>query len=415
MSSRSRRPALDSEQFGRTPIQFLLVLACCCLIAIVALVIVVLQRGPAPALVGLLLAVLPIPLLVALILYLDRLEPEPRALLAAMFGAGAGIAVITALLGRAFHTGLITAPELGPHAGRIVGITVGAAIGGALVAETLNGAVLLALLASRRTEIDGAHDGVVYASMTGLGFALVANLYAYSEAWSAGASALVEQFTRRGLSGPVFQALFTSMIGLGVAYAASRRSGGYLAIGAGWAAAVALAALWNHSVAVGGTSLLVAYVILVAALIGVIVVVIIDRQRVVAMITMFLPGFEDPEVVMVTDVPMLASLRMRRLGRHWARLNLGLAGQRAMAQYQLAATELAMACNRNHFGRTTDEAYVKHRDDSVHLMKTAAAVVRLHQHLYPPPWLGPDDRSVFVASAQPPPPPRTVWPNRPEG
>ena len=70
----------------------------------------------------------------------------------------------------------------------MVAVTVGAAIGGALVAETLNGIVLLALLASRRTEIDGAHDGVVYASMTGLGFALVANLYAYSEAWNAGAS-----------------------------------------------------------------------------------------------------------------------------------------------------------------------------------------------------------------------------------
>src|SRR5271170_6224827 len=130
MSSRSRRPMLDSALFGRTPIQFLLVLACCCLIAIVALGIVVLQRGPAPALVGLCVAVLPIPLLVALILYLDRLEPEPRALLAAMFGAGAGMAVITALLGRALHTGVITPPELGPQAGRVVSITVGAAIGG---------------------------------------------------------------------------------------------------------------------------------------------------------------------------------------------------------------------------------------------------------------------------------------------
>ncbi len=223
-------------------------LAACCLVAIVALVIVVAQRGPAPALVGLGLAVLPIPLLVVLILYLDRLEPEPRALLAAMFGAGAGIAVITLLLGRAFGTGAITPPELGPHAGQVVGVTVGAAIGGALVAQTLNGIVLLALLASRRTEIDGAHDGVVYASMTGLGFALVANLYAYSEAWNAGASALVEEFARHGIFGPLFQALFTSMIGLGVAYAASRRSGGYLAIAAGWVAAVALDALWNHSV-----------------------------------------------------------------------------------------------------------------------------------------------------------------------
>jgi RsiW-degrading membrane proteinase PrsW (M82 family) len=415
MSPRVRRPVLDSARFGRTPVQFLAVLAVCCLVAIAALVIVVVQRGPAPTLVGLFLALLPIPLLVALILYLDRLEPEPRALLAAMFGAGAGIAVLTALLGRALRTGVITTPELGPHAGRVVAVTVGAAIGGALVAEGLNLIVLLALLASRRTEIDGAHDGVVYASMAGLGYALVANLYAYALAWNAGVAALAEEFARRGIFGPVFQALFTSMIGLGIAYAASRRSssdqsGGYLAIGVGWVAAVALDALWNHSVATGGTDLEVTYVILIVALIALIVVVVIDRRRVVAMITMFLPGFEHPEVVMVTDVPMLASLRMRRLGRHWARLNLGVDGRRAMAQYQLAATELAMACNRNSFGRTTPEAYTRHRDDSLHLMRAAAAIVRGQEHLYPPPWIGPDDPSVFVISAIPPPPPVPTWP-----
>jgi protease PrsW len=409
MASRPSRPTLDSARFGRTPVQFLLVLAACCLVAIVALAIVVAQRGPAPALVGLGLAVLPIPLLVVLILYLDRLEPEPRALLAAMFGAGTGIAVITLLLGRAFRTGAITPPELGPHAGQMVAVTVGAAIGGALVAQTLNGIVLLALLASRRTEIDGAHDGVVYASMTGLGFALVANLYAYSEAWNAGASALVEEFARRG----VFDPLFTSMIGLGVAYAASRRSGGYLAIAAGWVAAVALDALWNHSVGARGTGLLVTYFILAAAVVGVIIVVVIDRQRVVAMITMFLPDFEHPEVVMITDVPMLASLRMRRLGRQWARLNLGIDGRRAMAQYQLAATELAMACNRNSFGRTTDEAYARHRDDSLELMRAAAAIVRCREQLYQPPWIGPDDASVFVAGTAVGPPSPSTWPRRP--
>jgi len=415
MSPRAHRPVLDSARFGRTPVQFVLVLAACCLVALVALAIVVVQRGPAPAFVGLVLALLPTPLLVALILYLDRLEPEPRALLAAMFGAGAGIAVITALLGRALSTGAITTPELGPHAGRVVGVTVGAAIGGALVAETLNAVVLLALLTSRRTEIDGAHDGVVYASVAGLGYALVANLYAYALAWNAGAASLAEEFTRRGIFGPLFQALFTSMIGLGIAYAASRQlgsrqSGGYLAIAAGWVAAVALDALWNHSVTAGGTGLLVTYVVLVAALIALIVVVVIDRQRVVAMITMFLPGFEDPEVVMVTDVTMLASLRLRRLGRHWARLNLGITGKRAMAQYQLAATELAMACNRNSFGRTTSEAYTRHRDDSLHLMRTAASIVRGQEHLYPPPWIGPDDPSVFVASSAPPRPQVRTWP-----
>ena len=412
MVSRPRRPTLDSARFGRTPVPFLLVLAACCLVAIVALVIVVAQRGPAPALVGLGLAVLPIPLLVVLILYLDRLEPEPRALLAGMFGAGAGIAVLTLLLGRAFGTGAITPPELGPHAGQLAGVSVSAAIGGALVAETLSGIVLVALLASRRTEIDGAHDGVVYASMTGLGFALVANLYAYSEAWNAGASALADEFARRGVLGPLFQALFTSMIGLGVAYAAARRSGGYAAIAVGWAAAVALDALWNRSVAASGAGLLVTYLILTLAVIGVIVVVVIDRQRVVGMITTFLPDFEHPEVVMVMDVYMLASLRMRRLGRQWARLHLGVDGKRAMVQYQLAATELAMACNRNSFGRTTEEAYARHRDDSLDLMRAAAAIVRRHEQLYQPPWIGPDDASVFVASTEPQS--RPTWPRRPD-
>ena len=80
---------------------------------------------------------------------------------------------------------------------------------------------------------------------------------------------------------------------------------------------------------------------------------------------------------------MLASLRMRRLGRQWARLNLGVDGKRAMAQYQLAATELAMACNRNSFGRTTEEAYARHRDDSLDLMRAAAAIVRRQRAALP--------------------------------
>jgi protease PrsW len=406
---------LDSKRFGRTPVLFLLGLAACCLVAIAALAVVVVQSGPAPALVGLLLALLPIPLLVALILYLDRLEPEPRALLAAIFGAGAGIAVITALLGRALGTALITTPELAPHANVTALVPAGPAIGGAVMAETLNGLVLLALLASRRTEIDGIEDGVVYGSMVGLGFALVANVYAYAVAWNAGAGAIADEFARRGVFGPVFQAMFTSLIGLGVAYAAARPRavGREAAILAGWLGAVALDALWNHSAGARGTGLVVTYGILIVALIAVIVAVITDRRRVVGLIVRFLPDFQHPEVVTADDIRMLANLRMRRLGRHWARLNLGLDGRRAMAQYQLAATELAMACHRKGRGQTTEDAYVRHRDDSLTLMRAAAALVRGQEQLYPPPWIAPDAPSVFVAydpgSASSPPPRR--WPD----
>jgi protease PrsW len=401
MTSRGPRPVLDSSRFGRTPVPFLLGLVACCLVAIVALALVVLQRGPAPALVGLFLALLPIPLLVGLVLYLDRLEPEPRALLAALFGAGAGVAVITALLGRALNTGVITTPDLDPHSSVAVPVSAGAAIGGALVAEALNGLVLLALLASRRTEIDGVEDGVVYGSMVGLGYALVANVYGYAVAWDSGAGAVADEFASRGIFGPVFQALFTILLGLAIAYAAARpgSAGRYLVIAASWVAAVALDALWNHSVREGGISLAVTYVILLAVLFAVLVAVVADRRRVVRMIILFLPDFEHPEVVTRHDIPMLASLRWRRLGRQWARLNIGVVGRRAMAQYQLAATELAMACHRQSQGQTSPEVYMKHRDDSLSLMRDAAAIVRGREHLYPPPWIGPDDPSVFVNPA----------------
>jgi RsiW-degrading membrane proteinase PrsW (M82 family) len=377
-------------------VAFLAVLGVCCLVAIVALVAFV-RGGPVPALTGLFLALLPVPVVLAVILYLDRLEPEPRALLAAMFGAGAGIAALTALLGHALDTGVITVPELGPHAGRPVAVTLGAAIGGAIFAQTLQGIVLVALLLSRRAEIDGAHDGVVYASMTGLGFALIANVYAYAQAERGGFGALAATFARRGVLGPLWEPLCTSMIGLGIAYAASRRgSSGYWAIAVGWVAAVVLNALWNYSVTASTSRLAATDLFLLAALVAVTIIVVADRQRIIGMIRRFLPTFEGPDVVTAADVTMLASLRLRRLGRQWARLNVGIEGRRAVAEYQLAATELAMACNRNSRGRTTPEAFARHRDDSLALMRAAARTVRIRDPLYVPPWLGPGERSVFL-------------------
>ena len=116
---------------------------------------------------------------------------------------------------------------------------------------------------------------------------------------------------------------------------------------------------------------------------------IADRRRVIGMIISFLPDFEHPEVVTTQDIRMLASLRLRRLGRQWARLNLGIDGRHAMTQYQLAATELAMACHRKSLGQTTEDAFVRHRDDSLTLMRAAAAIVRRQEQLYPPPWIAP--------------------------
>ena len=82
-----------------------------------------------------------------------------------------------------------------------------------------------------------------------------------------------------------------------------------------------------------------------------------------------------------------------------------------MTQYQLAATELAMACRRKSLGQTSHDTYERHRDDSLTLMRDAAAIVRGQEHLYPPPWLAPDDRSVFVSDPAAP----AARPDAPDG
>jgi len=137
-------PVLDARRFGRTPVAFIAVLALSSAFALVALVIAVLA-GPVPTLVSLVLAVLPVPLVIAGVLYLDRLEPEPRGLLALVFGAGAGAAVVVALIGDGLGASFIATPELGPHPG-LAKATLGAVVVGAVVAESLKGAVLLGLL-----------------------------------------------------------------------------------------------------------------------------------------------------------------------------------------------------------------------------------------------------------------------------
>ncbi|HEX4834616.1 MAG TPA: PrsW family intramembrane metalloprotease [Trebonia sp.] len=396
MAPKPPTAVLDSRRFGRTPRLFLLGLALCSLVALAALAVVVGQRGTAPTLVGLILALLPFPLLVALILLIDRLEPEPRALLAIIFGAGAGLAVLIALLGHATGSDAIAGPELGPHAGRAVAIGLGSAIGAAVVAESLKGLVLLALLRSRRTEIDGATDGVVYASMVGLGFALVANVYAYATAWNSGIGSLADQFARRGIFGPLWEALFTSMTGLGVAYAAQRKgASGYWAIAVGWVAAIVLDTLWNDSVDAGGGALAITYLVLIVVLVVVIILVAGDWRRIVALIREYLPQYADPVTATPVDINMLTTLRSRRLGRQWAKLNLGRAAIAPIIQYQLAATELAMACGRNQQGRLTPEQFTRHRDDSLALMREAVAVIRGYQQLYPPTWAG-ELPSAFV-------------------
>jgi RsiW-degrading membrane proteinase PrsW (M82 family) len=392
------KAAADIGASSRTPVAFIAGLAICSLGGLAALIIAV-RGGPVPALIGLGLAVLPIPLVMAGVLYLDRLEPEPRGLLAVVFGAGAGVAAVVGLAGHVLGNGLVTTSQLDPNAGRVVTTTLGAALAGAVVAESLKGAVLVSLLLFHRLELDGATDGVVYGSMTGLGFALIANLYAYVQAEHAGPGALASAFAQRGILSPLWGPLFSSIIGIGVAYAAMRpRYRGIWAVAAGWVGAVALHTIWDDTVGAPTGKATVVYVILLGVLAALLALMVADRRRIVALITRYLPAYEAPGVVTAPDVDMLASLRWRRLARQWARLHRGLSGVRAMSDYQLAATELALACNRAGLDLMDPAAFGARRAESLAQMRAAVSVFRdRYPALQPPPWAS-DTVSAFAGS-----------------
>ena len=94
------------------------------------------------------------------------------------FAWGAGIAALAALIINTADLEYVTMPALGATTGEYVAATFGAPV----VEETLKGLVLIGLLWRRRDELDGPTDGVIYAAMVGLGFAMIENVGYYINA-----------------------------------------------------------------------------------------------------------------------------------------------------------------------------------------------------------------------------------------
>lgn len=365
-----------------------------CLCGLVALSLVALLSGPIPFILGLVLGVLPVPVLVLAVLALDRLEPEPTRRLAFSFAWGAGLAVLFAgvinTLGMSLTTNL-----LGPQDGRLVSAAVGAPI----VEETLKGIVIAGFLWFGRQEVDGPTDGIVYAGMVGIGFAMTENILYYAQAANQqGLGALVGTFVLRGLISPLAHPLFTSMIGMALGYAALKR-GKATRFGLGLLgllAAMVLHGLWNFAASTNIAFLLVYYIaVLVPILAGVILVTVLDRRRTVRLIARQLPQYDQYGLVTPDDVQMLAKLSYRRRARFWARAHGGPVAWRAMRDYQLAATELALLEDRVERGVAKPEVAPRRRDSLARLMgATREAFMRpVGDRPAAPPW------------AAPPPPP----------
>ena len=140
------------------------------LLGLIVLFLIGVETGPVALLIGMVSATLPVPIYLMLVLWIDRYESEPAWMLATAFFWGALVAVFFAFL---INTASDVAVQLMTNSAR-AGHTFGAVISAPIVEESAKALILLIFFFAKKDEFDGVIDGIVYAAMVGLGFAMTA-------------------------------------------------------------------------------------------------------------------------------------------------------------------------------------------------------------------------------------------------
>ena len=305
------------------------------------------ETGVVPFLAGLVAAALPVPVYVMLVLWLDRYEPEPPWMLAAAFFWGALVAVFFAIIINSLGVAIVAAA-----AGDSVGESYGLVVSAPLVEETAKALVLFVLFFWRRDEFDGVTDGVIYAAMVGLGFAMTENIKYYGVAVAE--ENAVGVFIVRGIFSPFAHPLFTGMtgVGLGLAAQTSKRWVKLAAPAAGFAAAVVLHAAWNASARLtsayenGAYVLLTYFLLMVPTFFGMLLVIFLSLRREGRVLREHLR----PEVLrgLITEAEYqrLCSVTGRAGAAYGALARGGLSHWRARTRFNRAASELAFHRSR---------------------------------------------------------------------
>lgn len=322
--------------------------------ALVVAGVLVLTDAPDSLAWGVLLAAVPVGPLVGCFMWLDRYEPEPRALLVAalLWGAFASTSVAVLIQGIASLAGVSDEFSL--------------AVAAPVTEEATKGLFLLLLLWWRRHELDGVLDGIVYAGMVGIGFAFTENILYLSAAHMGaaelgltGSEALTATFAMRILASPFAHPFFTIFTGIGVGLAITSRTRWVrvLAPVAGYLVAVLMHAIWNGSTLYrDGLGFFIAYAGLMFPVFVVLIGFAIYRRTNER--KLLVEAFDDVAgrgLVPATDLPWLVDLSARRRARTWARRTGGDQAARAMREYQSEAVELAFLHHRYLRGTAPDD------------------------------------------------------------
>ncbi|MFE9427841.1 PrsW family intramembrane metalloprotease [Kitasatospora sp. NPDC006697] len=261
--------------------------------AVLLLRLVQRQTGTTGLLVGLGLAVLPVPFVLAALTWLNQGARLPLRRLALCLAWGSCAATLIALLANGWAGSWLVAAQ-----GSERGQALGAELATPLIEETAKGLVLLAVMLpmrrrprrgtgpSPRARVRLRHRrvaaGLVLGGTTACGFAFTENVLYLGRAFtddqqqrldSIGLGLTpslrdyddtVHAFLLRALLTPFAHPLFTALTGLGLAVSlgCARRWTARLAAPAGWLAAVALHGGWNAAAGLGTHGFLAVYTLL---------------------------------------------------------------------------------------------------------------------------------------------------------
>ena len=327
------------------------------LLGLIVLLLIGVETGPIALMIGLISATLPVPLYLMLVLWIDRYEAEPLWMLATAFFWGALVAVFFAYLINTASGLIVTVLTNDVRAGAAFGAVISAPI----VEESAKALILFMFFFLKKDEFDGVIDGIVYAAMVGLGFAMTENIQYYGRAVSqAGGGGLTIVFIIRGALAPFSHPMFTSFTGIGLGLARQSRNTLVKIITPifGLAAAISMHSIWNGSAVIFGAGgfILTYIVIMVPAFFIMFVVIALALRREGQIVREFLtPDFQSG-LMNQQEFRQLGSIFGRMGASYNAFSRSGIRGWQTCRQLNQTASELAFHRSRLARGITVRDA-----------------------------------------------------------
>jgi protease PrsW len=315
-------------------------------LGLLLLLVIGIETGPVALLLGLVAATIPVPLYIVLVLWIDRYEAEPLWMLATAFFWGALIATFFAFLLNTTSGGIVTA-----LADAKAGEAFAAVISAPIVEESGKALILFIFFFWKKDEFDGVIDGIVYASMAALGFAMTENILYYGKAAAmGGGGALTLTLIIRGFFAPFSHPLFTSLtgIGLGLARQSTNIAIKVLTPIVGLLMAIFMHSIWNGSAVFGGGGIFVLtyIVVMIPAFLIMLIVIAFALRREGQVVRQFLVVDLERGLLSPEEYKQLGSIFGRMGSSFNAFSKSGVKGWRARRRFNQLASELAFHRNR---------------------------------------------------------------------